>query len=41
MLMNLSGTRKKRVKISKTFTENYDAEGKTINKDNFRDFVII
>ncbi len=32
---------KKRVKISKTFTESYGAEGKTINKDNFRDFVIV
>lgn len=32
---------KKRVKISKTFTENYHAEGKVINKDNFRDFVIV
>ena len=32
---------KKRVKISKTFTAEYEAESKVISKDNFRDFVIV
>lgn len=32
---------KKRPKISKTFLNNYEAEGHVINRDNFRDFVII
>lgn len=32
---------KKKVKLPKTFTEKYQTEGKLINKENFRDFVII
>ncbi len=32
---------KKQVKLSKTFFENYKAEGKVIHRDNFREFVKI
>jgi len=32
---------KKKVKISKTFTDEYGAESKVISKENFRDFVIV
>lgn len=32
---------KKMAKLPKTFTETYDAEGKVIDKGNFREFVII
>ncbi|RIH62866.1 ATP-binding protein [Mariniphaga sediminis] len=32
---------KKNAKLPKTFTENYDAEGKVIDKNNFREFIKI
>lgn len=32
---------KKKIRFSKTFTENYDAKSKGINRENFRDFVVI
>lgn len=32
---------KKKPRISKTFLDNYDAKGYVINRDNFRDFVVI
>ena len=32
---------KKKVKLPKTFVEKYAAQENLVNKDNFRDFVII
>ena len=32
---------KKKVKLPKTFIDNYGAEGFVINRDNFRSFVIV
>ncbi len=32
---------KKKARISKTFTNQYNAEGSVVNRDNFRSFVII
>jgi uncharacterized protein len=34
-------SKKKNVKLPKTFTDNYNAEGKVIDKENFREFVVI
>ncbi len=32
---------KRKARISKTFTKEYDAEGIVVNRDNFRDFVVV
>ena len=32
---------KKKATLSKTFIRTYNAEGKTINRENFREFVIV
>ena len=32
---------KRKARISRTFTEQYDTEGVVISRDNFRDFVMI
>jgi hypothetical protein len=34
-------TKKKNARLPKTFTETYNAESKVIDKDSFREFVVI